>query len=65
MSMLWRAPMRSTWGCWPWGGLRPELHDGGHVDGLDELVEAHGGWVVGMPGLAARMAVSRRSTVAV
>ena len=63
MSMLWRAPRRSTWGCWPSLGGAAELHDGGHVDGLDELVEAHaGGW--SMPGLAARMAVSRRSAVA-
>ncbi len=27
-------------------GGAAELHDGGHVDGLDELVEAHGGRVI-------------------
>ena len=28
------------------GGGSAELHDGGHVDGLDELLEAHGGRVL-------------------
>ena len=46
MSMLWRAPMRSTWGCWPSWVLPPSCMMAVHVDGLDELVEAHGGWVV-------------------
>ena len=31
-------------------GSGAELHDCGHVDGLDELVEAHGGWVVLLRG---------------
>ena len=29
------------------GGCAAELHDRGHVDGLDELVEAHGGRMIG------------------
>ncbi len=44
-------------------GAAAELEDGLHVDGLDESLEGHGGgWSA--PGLAARMAVSRRSAVA-
>ena len=46
MSMLWRAPMRSTLGCSPGSSGAAELHHGGHVDGLDDLLEGHGGRMV-------------------
>ncbi len=47
MSMLWRAPDDVYLWLLAFAGGAAELHDGGEVDGLDELVEAHGGRMVG------------------
>ena len=41
MSMLCFAPIRYL-GLLAFGGGFAELHDGGHVDGLDETLEGHG-----------------------